>query len=93
MKSKLEEAFEKLKLDVAEAGLYWIDPNQEHDDMYYWYTQSNNTGPVSFMLTVGDDLTLTSSISIDLSPYDYSKDHFDLYKQYLKLIGYDKFKT
>lgn len=38
MKSKLEEAFEKLKLDVVEAGLFWINPNQEHDDMYYWYT-------------------------------------------------------
>lgn len=93
MNSKLKEAFDKLKLDIVEADLCWIDPNQEDASMYYWYTQSNITGPVSFMLTVGDDLTLTSSISIDLSPYDYSKDHFDLYKQYLKLIGYDKFKT
>lgn len=92
MNSKLKEAFDKLKLDVIEAGLFWIDPNQEHDDMYYWYTQFNITRPVSFML-LSDGLLLRSSISIDLSPYDSSENHFDNYKQYLKLIGYDKIKT
>ncbi len=95
MKSKLEEAFGQLKIEVLAAGLRWVEPiftplNDHPDEGYSWCgrgPQGKELCRLS-MWCGHDDKVVSFTTSNESSKFEDEEDHFGNYKQYLQLNGW-----
>jgi hypothetical protein len=90
-KSKLEEAFDRLKTEVLSAGIRWVEPTlvplfDHPDERYLW--PSDEKQRHGFALSCGHDNAVRSDIITVKMIGFLETNHFTNYKTYLRLNGW-----
>lgn len=91
--SKLEEAFDQLKIEVTTANLLWIEPgfwpDVESNDPHFTWCGNGPQGkePARFSMYLNDNKTNVVSFVTwaDFNDPGIESEHFINYKRYLEL--------